>query len=899
MSNATGGGTWTSSNDLTATVSGGVVSGVAAGSVIISYSVTNGCGTAVDTQMVTVNPLPVAGTITGATSLCVGSSTTLSNAMSGGVWGSSNTSVAIVSGGVTIGMGAGSAVISYSVTNSCGTTVDTQMVTVNPLPVAGTITGLTSVCVGSSITLSNATGGGTWTSSNDLTATVSGGVVSGVAAGSVIISYSVTNGCGTAVDTQVVTVNPLPVAGTITGSTSLCVGSSTTLSNAMSGGVWGSSNTSVAIVSGGVTIGMGAGSAIISYSVTNSCGTAVDTQMVTVNPLPVAGTITGLTSVCVGSSITLSNVTGGGVWTSSNTTIATVIGGVVNGVSAGSAIISYSVTNGCGTAVDTQMVTVNPLPVAGTITGATSVCVGSLITLSNATGGGSWTGSNTLLATVSGGLVSGASAGSVIISYSVANGCGTAVDTQMVAVAPFPVAGTITGLTSVCAGSQITLSNATGGGVWSSSNTLIATVSGGLVSGVGAGNATISYSVTTGCGTAVDTQMVTVNPASVGGAITGASAVCEGSSISLSDPATGGTWSVSPTGIVTVDAAGSVTGIAAGNAVVSYTTSGVCGTYSDTLTITVNALPVLSPISGTSAICTGSMVTLYNSTTGGVWTSSNDTFAVVSATGEVTGITAGAAIISYTYTNADGCASTVTFTVTTVNPFPAAVLMPGGNATICHGNPVDMYAVSVVGGLSYQWFNGTTAISGATDSTYSATVPGLYSVVISNGACTQALSGVNVVAQPMPIINVTGSNVLYTGSYSSYQWYFNGVAIPGAVSSIYTYTASGDYTVRVTDANGCAVLSFPYPVIVTVGVTEVNGAGMLVRIYPNPATSIVHIDASVAVNVVLVAADGRVVAKLNNAKDINISDYADGVYTMMIYNEDNMLLKAEKITKFD
>jgi hypothetical protein len=84
--------------------------------------------------------------------------------------------------------------------------VDTRVVTVNPFS-AGTITGTAKVKVGSTITLSNATTGGTWSSSASGVATIgSTGVVTGVADGTATISYTVTNTCGSAIATRVVTV---------------------------------------------------------------------------------------------------------------------------------------------------------------------------------------------------------------------------------------------------------------------------------------------------------------------------------------------------------------------------------------------------------------------------------------------------------------------------------------------------------------------------------------------------------------------------------------------------------------------------------------------------------------------------------------------------------------------
>jgi hypothetical protein len=103
----------------------------------------------------------------------------------------------------------GTSVITYAVTNSCGTGTTTATVTVIAAPVAGTISGPTRVCRGDTITLASTVTGGTWTSSNTALATVNAtGNVFGVAVGSLVISYTVTNSCGSATTTFSMIVNP-------------------------------------------------------------------------------------------------------------------------------------------------------------------------------------------------------------------------------------------------------------------------------------------------------------------------------------------------------------------------------------------------------------------------------------------------------------------------------------------------------------------------------------------------------------------------------------------------------------------------------------------------------------------------------------------------------------------
>ena len=113
---------------------------------------------------------------------------------------------------------------------SCGTVnTSTTTIIVNDLPVAGTITGGSAVCMGSTLQLtSNATGTATltytWASSNHSVATVNNsGVVTPVAPGTTDITYTVTDGSSTSCQATspnyTVTVNALPVALVLTGST--------------------------------------------------------------------------------------------------------------------------------------------------------------------------------------------------------------------------------------------------------------------------------------------------------------------------------------------------------------------------------------------------------------------------------------------------------------------------------------------------------------------------------------------------------------------------------------------------------------------------------------------------------------------------------------------------------
>jgi hypothetical protein len=130
-----------------------------------------------------------------------------------------------------------------------------------------------------------------------------------------------------------------------------------------------------------------------------------------------------------------------------------------------------------------------------------------------------------------------------------------------------------------------------------------------------------------------------------------------------------GTWSSGSPAIATVGATtGVVTGVSTGTAVISYTTSGSCGTAVAVFTITVVSGPSAGTISGTTTVMAGFTTNLYSTVTGGTWNSGATSVATIGGgSGVVTGVTAGTAPITYTVT---GCGLTASaYTTVTVTPF--------------------------------------------------------------------------------------------------------------------------------------------------------------------------------------------------------------------------------------
>lgn len=382
-------GAWSSSNPAIATVNPttGVVYGVTAGTVNISYTVTVTRGNISRSviRSLTVNPLPSVY-LSGYNTICPATSTTLIASPAGGVFSNATSATSVNASGVVTGVAsAGVDTIRYIYTSpvtGCSK-ADTQVITITPLPSSGTVTGADSVCPGASTTFtSSGTTGGRWYSSSSSYATVDSvsGVVTGVMEGGVAITYRLSGSCGVFSSNKIINVQPSTVPAVLSGASTVCAGANTTISPTLAGGVWSSSAASVATVSSsGVVSGVAVGSAYISYSVNGTCGNAVSALPVTVNTVPAApAAITGAGAVCVGRLITLTNTSSGGVWTSGNTAMATVdASGNVSGVAAGSPIISYSLFNVCGSSVPAiKVVTVSPLPDAN-ITSAVAPCYGN------------------------------------------------------------------------------------------------------------------------------------------------------------------------------------------------------------------------------------------------------------------------------------------------------------------------------------------------------------------------------------------------------------------------------------------------------------------------------------------------------------------------------------------
>jgi hypothetical protein len=545
----TAGGT---TNSITVTTNG--TSGT------VSVTPSNGCGNGT-AQTLAVTPTNVPSQpsgIIGNTVPCAGTSQTYSVTNVVGVtynwtfpagWsqtgGGTTNSITVTTNGT-------SGNITVTPSNGCGNgTVRTLAVTPSSVPAQpSTITGSATPCASSSQSYSVTNVSGTsyawsfpvgWTqtaggTTNSITVTTNG--TSGT------VSVIPSNGCGNGTaQTLTVTISTIPAQpSTITGNTTPCVGTSQTYSvTNVAGTTYNWTFPSGWTQTGGgttnsITVTVGSNSGNVTVTPSNSCGAGTARTLATTpNPTPAqTSAITGNATPCSGSSqiYSVTNVSGitytwtipvGWTQTAGGTTNSITV--TTNG---NSGTISVTPSNPCVGIARTLAVTTSSIPAQpSTMTGSSTPCSGTsqIYSVTNVSGttytwsfpvGWTQTGggtTNSIIVTV------GANSGNVTVTPSNTCGNGTA-QTLATTVSPAPAQpSTITGNTSLCAGTSQTYTVTNVSGItytwafpsgWSqtaggTTNSITVTV------GTTSGNITVTPSSTCSSGTA-QTLATTVNP---------------------------------------------------------------------------------------------------------------------------------------------------------------------------------------------------------------------------------------------------------------------------------------------------------------------------------------------------------------------------------------------------
>ena len=744
------------------------------GNYTVQVTNASGCIYTSTATTVTVNPLPVV-TITpsGPTSFCQGGNVTLS-ATSGTsyLWNNGATSQ-----NITVST-TGNYTVTVTNANNCSSSSPVSTVTVNALPsVSITPSGPTTFCQGSSVSLSASNGTGYLWSTGATTQ-----AINVTQAGNYQVTVTNANNCSSSTPVTVVNVNSLPTSTIFaSGPTTFCQGGSVSLSASPGTAyLWSNGATSQ-----NVTVNQ-SGNYVVTVTNANNCTSASAITAVTVNSLPTA-TITpsGPTTFCQGGNVTLTSSAGTSyLWSNGATTQA------ITASSSGNYTVTVTNANSCSSASLATAIVVNPLPsVTITPSGPTTFCQGGSVTLTASSGSSYlWsTGATTQSITAS-------TSGNYSVTVTNANNCSSTSAITAVTVNPLPTA-TITpsGPTTFCQGGNVVLTASSGSSyLWSNgatSQTITVTQ---------AGNYSVTVTNASGCSSTSLVTAVFVNTLPTASITpSGPTTFCQGSSVTLTASlGSSYQWSDGST-------SQSISVSQSGNFFVTVTNANNCSSSSAVTAVVANALPAATiSASGSTTFCQGGNVIL-SASAGSSYLWSNG-----ATTQSITVTQAG----NYTVqvTNAANCSSSSTAAGVIVNPLPTATITASGPTTFCQGGSVTLTSSS---GSTYFWN------TGATTQSITVTQGGSYSVVITNASgCSSASAPTSVVVSSQQAASITasgpttfcqGGNVtLNASSGSSYLW------SNGTTSQSITVNQAGNYSVTVTNANGCSTTSGVTSVVV-------------------------------------------------------------------------------------
>jgi gliding motility-associated-like protein len=797
---------------------------------LVSYTITDTKGCTVNSNTTIVQPLALTSVATQTNVSCGGSCDgTASVTVFGGtapynyVWSPGPT----VNANNITALCAGTQTVSILDANLCPTTKNYTITSPPPITITPTFTNAS--CNGScnATASASATGGTglitfTWIATGPATIAVNASSVTNLCAGSYTVFAKDATGCST---TAIVVITQPPALTLTAVSQSitcfgLCNGGATVTPSGGNGAPF--SYTWAAVPP------TGQGTPIIS----NVCIAGVYTVAVTDKSLcPISTTISITQPSSVTPNITTSSVScNGGNNGSINANPTPLASGPFSyTLASGSATIftappypnliagTYTLTIGYGAGC-TQTFAVNvlqPNPLVPSISSTSVTCFNSCNgTLAGSALGGTpaytftWT---TPTGTVSGGALAGQCAGNYIFGVTDANGCAATLTTSLAQ--PPDITVTINPTNVSCfASCNGVLSAVVSGGTpgytlnWSNGPT------GNPNVGLCAGNYTLTVTDSKGC-IKTATSSITAPPAITLTQTTTPTSCAGGCNGSATITAGGGTapftyqFNTIP---VTTNATGIIAGLCAGNYVATVTDANGCSqsiNFSITSPIALSA--AITGLQSSCNACTGaSTVTASNGTPGYTYVWTNSLAVSVGTNAAVGALCPG----SYTATVTDSKGCTATATANIVQTVTVTVVTAGAGIQ-CFGAFTGSATANGLGGTlpyTYSW----SPTGPPTQTTQSATGlgAGSYTVVVTDQlGCSN--TGTIAFANP-PIINIaaTQTNVTCFGNSNgainsnasggtgvlTYSW------SPGAITTPnLSGLSAGNYTVKVTDANGC------------------------------------------------------------------------------------------------
>jgi PKD repeat protein len=206
-----------------------------------------------------------------------------------------------------------------------------------------------------------------------------------------------------------------------------------------------------------------------------------------------------------------------------------------------------------------------------------------------------------------------------------------------------------------------------------------------------------------------------------------------------------------------------------------------------------------------------------------------------SATGSVGGVS-GLLIVDYVIFQTPVVPLTATDTIHVFASPAVPAITASGPLVFCESDSVILTASDSINQV--QWYESGVIMAGTTGNIYQPVAGGLYSVTVTTpDGCIAVSAPVQVTIHPLPVkptFFVNGTTFTSTVTGLNLQWYYNGMAIPGATGSTITATLNGTYQLCGTDSNGCTNCSDTLAFVNTgLDYVETDGGAML---FPNPTS---------------------------------------------------------------
>ena len=203
-----------------------------------------------------------------------------------------------------------------------------------------------------------------------------------------------------------------------------------------------------------------------------------------------------------------------------------------------------------------------------------------------------------------------------------------------------------------------------------------------------------------------------------------------------------------------------------------------------------------------------------------------------------------------------------------------------------------------------QWFKDGAIITGATNTTYTASQSGNYTVRTTNAnGCESTSVNTTVTVNAIPTkatITQTGADLI-SSSNTGNLWFKDADQIAGATDKSYRPLVSGYYRVQIR-LNGCAgPMSDPYFYLVT-SVVNTNTSSDSYKLFPNPVKDKFLIDAGISIhkiNYQIFDTNGKRMMSNTFSKNImvDISRLNSGTYTILITNTKTLKQESKQIIK--